>query len=139
MSVLKSKRKVSSLEFLRKARELEIYMSRISDKKIRKYPRFMFDNFVRVTYKVYTNLKIANSIYISDDNSYDRRTAYVTEAYELLQGFTSQLDIFYKMYGNDGLSDKEFETLSELSTDCRRLIIGVMKYDKETLKRRTQS
>lgn len=74
MSVLKSKRGESTMQFIETARELEVY----TIKQCAKFPkRFMFlitKDLIDLAKSVYNNTKSANSIYPTNINELQMRT-----------------------------------------------------------------
>lgn len=140
MSVLKSKRNESSVEFLRVSRDMEVYAIRLADKKPKKHKAFLYDYIIKPCTNIFNDLKIANSIFITDSESYKLRKRYLDNALLNLQILTSQLDVFYELYRcSDGFSNKEMETLSKMSSNCRRLILGVSKFDENCYSKLQQS
>ena len=93
MSVLKSKRGESSMQFLETARELEVYTIR----QCARFPkRFMFlitKDIVALSKAVYNNVKAANSVFPTNAAEVQVRRNYLIAANCELQCLISQLDI----------------------------------------------
>ena len=93
MSVLKSKRGESAMQFLETARELEVYTIR----QCARFPkRFMFlitKDIVALSKAVYNNVKAANSVYPTNAAEVQVRRNYLIAANCELQCLISQLDI----------------------------------------------
>lgn len=138
MSVLKSKRGESAMQFIETARELEIY----TIKQCAKFPkRFMFlitKDLVDLAKSVYNNAKSANSIYPTTTNELQIRTTHIIKANCALQCLISQLDIareFIKHTDNDkAIKSKIWQTWADLITNEIKLLASLRKSDKERYK-----
>ncbi len=131
VSVLKSRRRESNVEFLRKTRDLEVATIKMTDKKAKKHKSFLFEYLVRPAANACGYVKTANAIYVRDKEDYARRMKYLQRAMDNLQAYTTQLDIFYELYKSDGLSKAEMENLCALLVDSRRLIDALIKSDRK--------
>ena len=93
MSVLKSKRGESAMQFIETARELEIY----TIKQCAKFPkRFMFlitKDLVELTKTIYNNAKSANSIYPTNTNELEMRRKLKTFKRWQIEGKMTIADI----------------------------------------------
>ena len=138
MSVLKSKRGESTMQFIETARELEIY----TIKQSAKFPkRFMFlitKELVDLARAIYNNAKSANSIYPTSLNELQIRTKFIIKAQCALQCLISQLDIareFIKHTDNNkAIKSKIWQTWADLITNEIKLLASLKKSDKERYK-----
>ena len=100
MSLLKSKRGESAIQFLETARELEAYTIR----QCARFPkRFMFlitKDIVALSKAVYNNVKAANSVYATNAAEVQVRRNYLIVANCELQCLISQLDIARALCGS---------------------------------------
>lgn len=138
MSVLKSKRGESAMQFLETARELEIY----TIKQCAKFPkRFMFlitKDIVALAKAVYNNVKAANSIYPSNGHEVQTRRDYIITANCHLQCLISQLDIAREFItttdGNKPIQSKVWQTWLDLITEEARLLASLKNSDAKRYK-----
>lgn len=138
MSVLKSKRGESIIQFLETARELEVY----TIKQCAKLPkRFMFlitKDLVDLAKSVFNNVKSANSVYPTNTAELQLRTNYIIKANCALQCLISQLDIareFIKHTDNDkAIKSKVWQTWADLITNEIKMLSALRKNDKERYK-----
>ena len=80
MSVLKSQRGESTVQFLGTARELEIYTIKTCAKFPKRYMFLITKDIVALASAVYNNAKAANSIYVTTADDARLRREYVTKA-----------------------------------------------------------
>lgn len=138
MSVLKSKRGESVIQFLETARELEVY----TIKQCAKLPkRFMFlitKDLVDLAKSIFNNVKSANSVYPTNAAELQLRTNYIIKANCALQCLISQLDIareFIKHTDNDkAIKSKVWQTWADLITNEIKMLSALRKNDKERYK-----
>lgn len=96
MSVLKSQRGESTVQFLDTARELEIYTIKTCAKFPKRYMFLITKDIVALASAVYNNAKAANSIYVTTADDARLRREYVTKANCTLQCLLSQIDIAHE-------------------------------------------
>lgn len=138
MSVLKSKRDESVVQFLDTARELEIYTIR----QCAKFPkRFMFlitKDIVELSRKVYNNVKAANSVYPTNAAEVQVRKNYIIAANCALQCLISQLDIAREFIrstdDNKPIRSTVWQTWIDLVTTEVKLLAALKNKDKERYK-----
>ena len=92
MSVIKSKRGDSPVQFVDTARDLEIHTIRQTTKIQKKYRKFN-DMLIELSITVYNNVKMANSMYNDTKEKIARRTIYFDETLRSLYALISQIDI----------------------------------------------
>lgn len=138
MSVIKSKRGESVIQFLETARELEIY----TIKQCAKFPkRFMFlitKDIIDLAKSIFNNVKSANSVYPTNAAELQMRTNFIIKANCALQCLISQLDIareFIKHTDNDkSIKSKTWQTWADLITSEVKMLSSLRKNDKERYK-----
>lgn len=141
MSVLKSKRGESEVQFLDTARELEIY----TIKQCACFPkRFMFfitKELVDLATRVYNNAKAANSIYVTTADDARLRRECIVKANCALQCLISQLDIAREFIratdDNAPIKSKVWQTWIDLVTTEAKLLSALKNSDSERFKRFT--
>lgn len=138
MSVIKSRRNESVIQFLETARELEIY----TIKQCAKFPkRFMFlitKDIVDLAKSIFNNVKSANSVYPTNTAELQLRTNFIINANCGLQCLISQLDIareFIKHTDNNkAIKSKIWQTWADLITSEVKMLSSLRKNDKERYK-----
>ncbi len=141
MSVLKSKRGESTVQFLDTARELEIY----TIKQCARFPkRFMFlitKEIVDLATRVYNNAKAANSIYVTTADDARLRRECITKANCALQCLISQLDIAREFIrttdDNAPIKSKVWQTWLDLVTTEAKLLSALKNSDQTRYKKLT--
>jgi hypothetical protein len=135
MSVPKSERGESQMEFLHQLRELEIKIMRIANNKPKKFQYFLNNHILNHVINAYGNAKAGNSIYPVTEEDVALRRDYMYRSLCEIMELTSQLDVFYELYKSDGLTNKQLQDLSEHMSYCRKLVKGVMERDRITAKK----
>lgn len=138
MSVLKSQRGESAVQFLETARELEIY----TIKQCAKFPkRFMFlitKDIVALAKAVYNNAKAANSVYPTNAHEVQMRRDYIITANCDLQCLISQLDIAREFVketdGKKPLKSTIWQTWADLITAEAKLLANLKASDAKRYK-----
>lgn len=93
MSVLRSHRSESGVQFLDTARDLEIYTLRQCMKFPKRLTFFLSQHIVSLSQAVLNNCKAANSIYPRNAHEAQMRRDCLIKANNALQAMISQLDI----------------------------------------------
>lgn len=131
MSVVKSKRSESSLEFIYKARELQRYTIQKCIHFPKRYTFYLAQPIVDMATHIHECVKKANSIFPTNAHEAQTRIDYLLEAHATLQAFVSQIEVSNEIFGFEpnvmdywmGLVDTEI-----------RLVKGVLKKDRERFK-----
>lgn len=131
MSVLKSKRGESAMQFLETARELEVYTIR----QCARFPkRFMF----LITKDIVALSKAANSVYPTNAAEVQVRRNYLIAANCELQCLISQLDIAREFVrstaDNKPIQSGVWQKWVDLITSEVKLISALKNKDKERFK-----
>lgn len=132
MSVVRSERAVSELEFLNNARKLEIFTIQKCVNAIpKRYTFFIANKLADSATAVYSYVKKGNSIYPINAHEVQIRRDYFLRAHAELQSLVSQLEIAYEIVHFDMKILKEW---AKLINDEIMLIKAVIKKDKERYK-----
>lgn len=138
MSVLKSKRGESSMQFLETARNLEIYTLKQCVKFPKRYTFFITTEIVRLSQSIYNSVKSANSIYPTNEIELQLRRNYLIEAHCNLQCLISQLSVAKEIFVSS-VEAKVWTTWLDLIELEEKLIIAVKKSDKDRFKTQTDT
>ena len=126
MSVLKSQRGESPVQYLETAYNLEVCTIRQALKFPKRYTFFIATEIVRLASECHNNVKAANGIYPTNAHEAQMRRDYLTAANAALQNLLSKIDIAKGLFPIDG---KALEKWAGLIADEVRLIAAVKKSD----------
>ncbi len=131
MSVIKSKRSTSDMEFIANARKLQIYTIQKCVNFPKRYTFYVSQPIANASTRIYENVKRGNSIYPLNQHEVQMRRDCFIRANMELQSMISQLEVAQELFGI------EMETLKYwmdiIDTEIR-LIKAVMKADRERYK-----
>lgn len=131
ISVPKSERSESQMEFIRQLRLLEVKILRISANKQKKFNYFINNHIILHVAEAYSNAKAGNAIYAITEDDIKLRRHYIYKSYASIMELISQVDVFYEVYKSDGLTNNQIEDLSIHLELCRKLLKGVLDKDRE--------
>ena len=131
MSVVKSKRGESDMEFIHTARELQIYTIRKCVKLPKRYTFYVSQPLANAATRIHEYVKMANSIYPLNAHEAQMRCDYLLRANAELNSFVSQIEIAHEMFG---LEPKLIQGWMDLVDREIRLVKGTMKKDNERYK-----
>ena len=132
MSVVRSKRSDSTLEFLNTARKLQIYTVQKCVSAIpKRYTFYIGTGLAESAASIYRDLKRGNSIYPVNQHEVQIRRDYFMRAYAELQSLVSQIEVAYEIINFDENVLHEFGAL--ISTEMK-LVKAVIKSDRERYK-----
>ena len=132
MSVVRSKRSDSSLEFLNTARKLQIYTVQKCVSVIpKRYTFYLGTGLAESAASIYKDLKRGNSVYPVNQHEVQVRRDYFMRAYAELQSLVSQLEVAYEIINFDENVLHEFGAL--ISTEMK-LVKAIIKTDRERFK-----
>lgn len=133
MSVIRSQRSLSDMEFLNTARQLEIYTIRKCVNTIpKRYTFYLGENLAKAATAVYENVKKGNSVYPTNAHEVQIRRDFFIKAYVELQSLVSQIEVAYELLHFD---TKVLEEWSTLIAQEINLVKGVMESDKKKYKK----
>lgn len=133
MSVLKSKRGESQVQFLETARQLEVYTLKQCVKFPKRYTFLITTEIVRLAQSVFNNVKAANSIFPAGEQEIKMRAEHLIRANCDLQCLISQLDVAKEMFGAEIKASVWCAWMDLIETEAK-LIAAVKKKDKERAK-----
>ena len=99
MSVIKSKRSTSDMEFLATARKLEIYTIQKCVNFPKRYTFYVSQPLAAAATRIYEDVKRANSIYPLNQHEVQIRRDYFLHANAELQSMISQLEVAQELFG----------------------------------------
>lgn len=138
MSVLKSRRGESAMQFIETARELEIYTIKQCAKFPKRYMFLITKDIVVLAKAVYNNVKAANSVYPTNAAEVQLRKNYLIAANCDLQCLISQLDIAREFIRNTDdnkpINCRVWQTWLDLITSEAKLLSALKNKDKERYK-----
>lgn len=133
ISVIKAKRKPSSVQFIQTALDLSIY----TIQRVRKFPKaltfFVSVPTVNAAKSMYANVKRANSIYPTSKHELDLRIGYFKSAYADLQVLSTEVDIAVSIQGHN-LTENVIIDWYRLIDDEMNLLKAQIKNDKARFK-----
>lgn len=128
MSVPKPQRSVSDMEFLRTARELQIFTLRKCKKFPKRYSFYVSIPLANASTRVYENVKRGNSIYPTNQHEVQMRRDCFLQANAELYSIVSQIEIAEEMFGLDREIIHQWIQLVDREIT---LVKGVMDADKK--------
>lgn len=131
LSVIKSKRDESEVEFIHTARELQIYSIQKCVNFPKRYTFYVSQNIVGCATRIHQCVKCANSVYPTNQHEAQIRRDYLIHAYAELNNLVSQVEVAGELFGIDS---KVMQYWMEIVDKENRLIKGTMKKDKERYK-----
>ena len=131
MSVIKSKRGESDMEFIHTARELRIYTIQRCAHFPKKYTFYVGKPMADTVTEIHDSVKMANSIYPTNSHEVQCRRDLMIRANSLIQSLVSQIEVAKELFGIDSDSIKFW---MEIVDKEDRLIKSVIKKDRERYK-----
>ena len=131
LSVIKSKRSTSEMEFLATARKLQIYTIQKCVGFPKRYTFYVSQPLANAAVRIYEYCKRGNSIYPLNQHEVQMRRDYFLKAYAELQSMISQLEVAQELFG------VEMETMKrwmEIVDSELRLVKAVLKNDRARYK-----
>ena len=131
MSVVRSKRGESEMEFIHNARELEMYTVRKCVGFPKRFTFYINQPIANCATRIYEDVKMANSIFPTNQHEAQIRRDYLLRANAELYTLVSQIEVAHELFGLEpnvmshwsGLIDKEI-----------RLVKSLLKKDRERYK-----
>lgn len=131
MSVIKSRRNESKMEFLYTARELELYTIQRCAHFPKKYNFYLGQPIAQMAFQIYHCVKCANSIYPLNQHEVQMRRDYFLKANATLNSMVSQIEVAAELFG---MNSDQLEHWAGLVGKEIRLIKGVIKEDRNRYK-----
>ena len=95
MSVLKSKRKESAMQFIETARKLEAHALSVCIKAPKRYSLFLTNRIMELASTVHEEVRNANNIYPNNKHEAQMRRDHLTNANNALQNLSPKLALLY--------------------------------------------
>ena len=131
VSVVKSKRAESDMEFLHTARELQIYTIRRCTGFPKRYTFYLSQPISNCATRIHEYVKCANSIYPTNQHEAQLRRDYLLKANAELNSLVSQAEVACEIFGMDPDSLAYWMDIIDREI---RLVKGTMKKDKDRYK-----
>lgn len=131
LSVVKSKRSESEIEFIHTARELQIHTIRKCTSFPKRYTFYVSQPLAACATRIHEYVKCANSIYPTNQHEAQIRRDYMLRANAELNNLVSQIEVADELFGIEANKMKFWMEIVEREM---RLVKGAMKKDKERYK-----
>lgn len=128
MSVPKGKRGESDVEFLRTARELQLYTIKKCVGFPKRYTFYVSQPIAECATRTYEYLKCANSLYPMNQHEAQLRIDYELHANAELNSLVSQLEVAAELFG---IEPDKLKYWMELVEREMRLVKALIKKDRE--------
>lgn len=132
MSVIKSKRTTSDMEFLATARRLQIYTIQKCVSSPKRYTFYVSQPLANASTRIYEDVKRGNSIYPLNQHEVQIRRDCFLRANAELQSMISQLEVAQELFGIEMDTLKYWMDIIDAEI---RLVKAVMKADRERYKK----
>lgn len=138
MSVLKSKRGESSVQFIETARQLEVHSFSCCMKAPKRYERFLTGRIMELSSEVHDHVRAANNIWPTNQHEAQMRRDELTRANNALQNLSPKLQLLYDsiLQNPEGYKwiHKAMQRWGELISEEAKLISAVRKADRQRYK-----
>lgn len=131
MSVIKSKRGESDMEFVHTARQLQMHSIQKCVGFPKRYTFYISQPIAESATKIHQFVKAANSVYPTNQHEAQIRRDYMIRANAEVQSLVAQIEVAHEMFG---LEPEKMKFWMELVERESRLIKGAMKKDRERYK-----
>lgn len=133
MSVIKSKRDESEMEFLNKARELQIYSIRKCAHFPKRYTFYVSQPLAASATRIHEYVKLGNSVYPTNAHEAQLRVDYFLKARAELNNLVSQIEVAAELFEFEPNVMKHWMEL--VSTELR-LVTALIKSDRARFRER---
>ena len=131
LSVIKSKRDESEIEFVHTARQLQIHTIQKCVNFPKRYTFYVSQPIAACATRIHEYVKCANSIYPLNQHEAQLRRDYMLRANAELNSLVSQIEVANELFGIEGDKLKYWMDIVEKEM---RLVKGTMKKDRERYK-----
>ena len=131
MSVIKSQRNESEMEFVNNARKLQIHTIKKCVNFPKRYTFYVSQPIANCATRIYEDVKCANSLYPTNQHEVQMRRDYLLRANSELNSLVSQIEVAQELFGIDGDAMKFWMDIIEFEI---RLVKGTLKKDRERYK-----
>lgn len=131
MSVVKSERTQSTMEFLDNAHKLYIYTVQQCVNFPKRYTFYVSTEIAKTAGDILVSLKSGNSIYPRNAHEVQVRRDWFMKAYTQIQSLISLINAAHEMFGISGKTMHRWMEMISIETN---LIKGVLEADKKRFK-----
>ena len=131
MSVVRSKRGESDMEFVHTARELQIYTIKKCISFPKRYTFYISQPISEEATHIHQLVKMANSIYPLNAHEAQMRRDYLLRANAELNSLISQIEVAHELFG---LEHNVMKFWMDIVDREIRLVKGTLKKDRERYK-----
>ncbi|MBR0411528.1 MAG: hypothetical protein IJI25_11120 [Eubacterium sp.] len=131
MSVIRSQRAESEMEFIHTARQLQIYTIQKCVGFPKRYTFYIAQPIANSATRVHQYTKMANSIYPTNAHEVQLRRDYLLRANAELNSLISQIEVAHELFG---LEPNVIKFWMDLVEKELRLVKGTLKKDKARYK-----
>lgn len=131
MSVVRSKRGESDMEFVHTARELQIYTIKKCISFPKRYTFYISQPISEAATHIHQLVKMANSIYPLNAHEAQMRRDYLLRANAELNSLISQIEVAHELFG---LEHNVMKFWMDIVDREIRLVKGTLKKDRERYK-----
>lgn len=131
MSVIKSNRAESEMEFIHTARQLQIHTIQKCVNFPKRYTFYVSQPIAECATRIHEYVKCANSIYPVNQHEVQMRRDYLLRANAELYSLISQIEVANELFGIEADKMKYWMEIVEKEI---RLVKGTMKKDRERYK-----
>lgn len=131
MSVVKSERTQSTMEFLDNAHKLYIYTVQQCVNFPKRYTFYVSTEIAKTAGDILVSLKSGNSIYPRNAHEVQVRRDWFMKAYTQIQSLISLINAAHEMFGISGKTMQRWMEMISIETN---LIKGVLEADKKRFK-----
>lgn len=133
MSVKACNRDVSNMEFIKNARDIEVYFIKMMVGRPKRYRTF-YQKIVDSSMEIMNCVKRGNSIYVERREDALLRTEQFKRALAELQVLISQIEIIYYLFKDEGISANQIEEITNMINKEIGLVKGLLKSDRSRYK-----
>ena len=131
MSVIRSRRSESEIEFLHTARELQIYTIKKCTSFPKRYTFYISQPIAGAATRIHEYVKMANSVYPTNAHEAQIRRDYLLRANAELNSLVSQIEVAHELFG---LEPNVMNYWMDIVEKEIRLVKAVMKKERERYK-----
>lgn len=132
MSVIRSERDVSELQFLNTARELQIYSIQKCAHFPKRYTFYVSQPIANISTRIHQYVKLGNSIFPTNEHEAQLRLDYFLKAKAEVNNLVSQIEVACELFDIEENSMKHWMSL--ISTELK-LLKALIKSDRERYKK----
>lgn len=131
MAVPKGKRSESGMEFIYNARNLQIYTIKRCTNFPKRYTFYISQQIADIANHIHHCVKLANSIYPTNQHEVQMRRDYFLQAKADLHSFISQIEVAAELFQ---IEPSSMHYWMDMVYEEIRLVKGMLKSDKERYK-----